>query len=245
MTNQDRQLGMASPITRRDFLNGVAIGIGGVLAAGGGGIRWRDTARAGHVEPVSTGAHRPARVACRVVRSAALDEGRRVLEDRAGSAGHARAVRPGGRRRRHQRPLGSSFLSQGQAGRAHPGARQPRRFRRPRQAQRVHTQRTHLHRLRRHAVDRQPGALQCRGQGAHRRIGHRRRALFEGARLGTLQVARPALGIVLRQGNLRRRSAGRRRRRATRRSSRRRRSATLSSATSSGCSPSASIRCPA
>ena len=34
MTKHDRQLGMGSPISRRDFLNGVAIGIGGTLAAG-------------------------------------------------------------------------------------------------------------------------------------------------------------------------------------------------------------------
>src|SRR6266436_8560750 len=29
---QDRELGMSCPITRRDFLNGVALGVGGVLA---------------------------------------------------------------------------------------------------------------------------------------------------------------------------------------------------------------------
>jgi spermidine dehydrogenase len=34
MTKTDRQLGMDAPITRRDFLNGVALGIGGTLAAG-------------------------------------------------------------------------------------------------------------------------------------------------------------------------------------------------------------------
>jgi spermidine dehydrogenase len=34
MTRTDRQLGMDSAITRRDFLNGVALGIGGTLAAG-------------------------------------------------------------------------------------------------------------------------------------------------------------------------------------------------------------------
>lgn len=36
MTNHDRRLGMGSAITRRDFLNGVALGIGGVLATGQG-----------------------------------------------------------------------------------------------------------------------------------------------------------------------------------------------------------------
>jgi spermidine dehydrogenase len=32
MNNDDRRLGMGSPITRRDFLNGVAVGIGGAMA---------------------------------------------------------------------------------------------------------------------------------------------------------------------------------------------------------------------
>ena len=34
MTEHDRQIGMGSPISRRDFLNGVAIGVGGTIAAG-------------------------------------------------------------------------------------------------------------------------------------------------------------------------------------------------------------------
>ena len=34
MTEHDRQLGMASAISRRDFLNGVAVGVGGVVVAG-------------------------------------------------------------------------------------------------------------------------------------------------------------------------------------------------------------------
>lgn len=34
MSNHDRQLGMGSAISRRDFLNGVAIGVGGSMAAG-------------------------------------------------------------------------------------------------------------------------------------------------------------------------------------------------------------------
>jgi spermidine dehydrogenase len=36
MTKHDRQLGMGAPITRRDFLNGVAVGIGGALVGGRG-----------------------------------------------------------------------------------------------------------------------------------------------------------------------------------------------------------------
>src|SRR5262245_44143317 len=34
MTEHDRQLGMRSPISRRDFLNGVAVGVGGTVGAG-------------------------------------------------------------------------------------------------------------------------------------------------------------------------------------------------------------------
>ena len=40
MTRSDRQLGMDSPITRRDFLNGVALGVTGFgIRASGFGIR--------------------------------------------------------------------------------------------------------------------------------------------------------------------------------------------------------------
>ena len=35
MTNDDRRLGMSAPITRRDFLNGIAFGIGGAMASRG------------------------------------------------------------------------------------------------------------------------------------------------------------------------------------------------------------------
>ncbi|MGE3888327.1 MAG: NAD(P)-binding protein [Vicinamibacterales bacterium] len=34
MSTNDRQLGMGAPITRRDFLNGLALGVGGAMAAG-------------------------------------------------------------------------------------------------------------------------------------------------------------------------------------------------------------------
>src|SRR5262245_52609115 len=34
MTNADRELGMDRAITRRDFLNGVSVAIGGAMAAG-------------------------------------------------------------------------------------------------------------------------------------------------------------------------------------------------------------------
>ena len=57
--------------------------------------------------------------------------------------GHGRKLRPRGGRRRHQRPDGRALLPRA-AARPHPGPRQPRRLRRPRQAQRVHPQRPHL-----------------------------------------------------------------------------------------------------
>lgn len=40
MTNQDRQLGMGAPIFRRDFLNGVAVGVGGAMATGWANPDW-------------------------------------------------------------------------------------------------------------------------------------------------------------------------------------------------------------
>ena len=71
-------------------------------------------------------------------------------------------------------------------------ARQPRRLRRPRQAQRVHAQRPHLDRLRRHAVDRQPGAvLGRRRKGLIADLGIDVAALRAGARRRAVQVARP------------------------------------------------------
>ena len=68
------------------------------------------------------------------------------------------------------------FFRAARARRAHPDPRQPRRLRRPRQAQRVHLRRADLHRLRWHPVDRQPGAVRGDRQGADRRPRHRRLA---------------------------------------------------------------------
>ena len=211
MTRTDRQLGMGSPITRRDFLNGVALGIGGTLAAG-----WLSPDLETLLAQGQAGAYPPALTGLRGSHAGSFEAFHSMRDgafwkSAAAAAGHRGGVRPRGGRRRHQRPGGRARLPQGAARRARPGPRQPRRLRRPRQAQRVHARRPHLHRLRRHAVDRQPRALQPGGQGPHLRAGHRGRALFEGARLEPLQVARPAPGVLLRQGNLRHRSpAGRR-----------------------------------
>ena len=75
MTNHDRELGMGSPISRRDFLNGVAVGIGGSLAAGRISPDLDVLLAQGAGRCVSPRAHRPARFARRVVRSASLDAG--------------------------------------------------------------------------------------------------------------------------------------------------------------------------
>ena len=61
-------------------------------------------------------------------------------------------LRPRRGRRRHQRAFGGVVLPARQAVRPHPHPRQPRRFRRPRQAQRVHARWPPHHRLRRQPV---------------------------------------------------------------------------------------------
>ena len=78
------------------------------------------------------------------------------------------ALRSGRGRRRHQRACGRMVLPprRGAAG-AHPHSRQSRRFRRPRQAQRVHARWPSRHRLWRQPVDRlariHGGAMPARG----------------------------------------------------------------------------------
>jgi spermidine dehydrogenase len=44
MSSTDRQLGMGAAITRRDFLNGVAVGVGGAIVSGGIGAAPGDVA---------------------------------------------------------------------------------------------------------------------------------------------------------------------------------------------------------
>ena len=74
---------MDSPITRRDFLNGVALGIGGTTRGGMAFAGSRNPPRPGPgraYPPALTGI---ARIARRIVRSVPLDARRRVLEERA------------------------------------------------------------------------------------------------------------------------------------------------------------------
>ena len=126
------------------------------------------------------------------------------------AGGHGRGMRPGGRRR------GISGLASLLPRQARPDARillldNHDDFGGHAKRNEFTHDGLHLHRLRRHAVDRQPGAAQHRREGARHRTRHRCRRLREGPRRGTLQVARAAVRHLLRQGDLRPRPAGRRR----------------------------------
>ncbi len=106
--------------------------------------------------PLSARAHRIARPARRLVRDRAR-AGARARSLCARPAAGRGALRPGRRRRRHQRAGRRLVLSpRRRTVGAHPPARQPRRLRRPRQAQRVHARWPPADRLRRQRVDRFP-----------------------------------------------------------------------------------------
>ena len=164
---------MGSPITRRDFLNGAAIGIGSAFAGAWLGDPDRSCWRKVRAAPVPAGADGPARIARR-------DRSRRSTRMRDGSPSGRRRGSPTGHREDYDLVVVGAGISGLAAAhffrKARPDARilrarQPRRLRRPRQAQRVRPQRTHLDRLRRHAVDRQPRALQRRRQGLIEELG--------------------------------------------------------------------------
>ncbi len=113
--------------------------------------------------------------------------GRDRLTHRAG-----RALRPGGDRRRHQRPGGGLLLPTGTQGRAHPDRRSARRLRRSRPAHRVHgVERTQADRPRRVAGAGRSGQLQPAGD---RHAGSGGRAVRE-----VLPLLRP--GPVRRHGH--------------------------------------------
>ena len=96
-----------------------------------------------------------------------------VSDRRAADRGELRSRRG---RRRHQRACGGVVLPARRAERAHPDPRQSRRFRRPRQAQRVHARWPPHHRLWRQPVDAiAEDALQRGRQGAAARSRRRRR----------------------------------------------------------------------
>ncbi len=208
---RDRDLGLGRPITRRDFLNGVALTVGGSLipaemaAALAFDLPPGAQQKAGYYPPILTGlrgSHEG------VVRSGPPGEGRHLLEGRGRARVGRRDLRPRGGGRRPQRArLGLPLPQGGRAGGPHPRARQPRRLRRPRQAQRVPPGRAHAPRPRRHLRDRQPGALQPVRQGLHPRPGHRRVQVGHRQRPQALRVPGHGPGRLLRQGDLRPRRA--------------------------------------
>ena len=122
-------------VTRRDFLNGARVAIGASLVT-----PWAQAARRGPGSGsrlLPAGQDRPARHPRRRLGDHARPG---VRPDLAGRRARG-AVRPRGGRRGHQRAGRGALLPPAQAGRPHPGPRQPRRLRRPREAQRVHDRR--------------------------------------------------------------------------------------------------------
>ena len=215
----DRDLGMDRPITRRDFLNGVAIGVGGALSgrmlAGIPGIDAM-LAAAGLAQD-SPGYYPPALTGMRGSHDGSYDVSHALRDGKfwttAGQpVSHGRDLRSGRRRRRHQRPGGGVFLSRAHAVRAHPDPRQPRRLRRARQAERVPARRPAVDRERRHRQHRVALSVQQGSAQPDARAGSRSgRALRRGrSRRRPFGLPGSAERDVLRQGDLRRRSSRRR-----------------------------------
>ncbi len=169
MSNRrDRDLGMHRPITRRDFIGGVAVGLGGAAWAAGCGPGEPPLPPDPGFERAA-GYYPPAQVGLRGSHDGSFEAAHRLKDGRMSLDGavdvretYDLVVVGGG-----ISGLAAAHYFRQQAGAVGPGAgaRQPRRLRRPRQAQRVRARRPHLHRLRRHAVDRQPGALLGHRQG--------------------------------------------------------------------------------
>ena len=163
--DRDRELGMDREITRRDFLDGVAVTVGGP-GAGRCRIRTAGRLRIGRqadaadatAGELSARSHGPAGPNGRRASRPAHAPGRQLL----GAAGSPRdtgesydlVVVGGG----ISGLAAAYFYSRQNPERPHPGARQPRRLRRPRAAKRVHARgqriRPPADRLRRHGVDR-------------------------------------------------------------------------------------------
>ena len=137
-------------------------------------------------------------------------EGRRFRIRRRADRGALRSRRG---RRRHQRACrrpGSTGAQQ--AAGAHPHPRQSRRFRRPRQAQRVHARRPPHHRLRRQPVVAVAQfALRSGREGPAARARRRHQAVRDRVRARALSVARAVARHVLRARGVRPRRAGDRR----------------------------------
>ena len=144
---------MKGKITRRDFLNGTQVAIGASLLS-----PWTEVFGAEASEFQLGGRLLPAR------KDGSSRKPRRFMGDHAFAGNRndvaescARGrIRSRGRWWWYQRPCRGTFLPQGASRGPGPHPRQPRRFRRPRQAQRVPSERRDAHRLRRHGVHRHP-----------------------------------------------------------------------------------------
>ena len=200
MTDHDRHLGMGSSITRRDFINGVAIGAGGALAAGSLSPDLEALLAQGSpaYPPALTGlrgSHAGSFEAFHAMKDGAFWKDAPVPRDTgeqydlvvvgAGISGLAaahyfRKARPDAR----VLVLDNHDDFGGHAKR--------NEF--------THNGRTYIGYGGTQSID-SPAPVQRGGEGAHRRTGHRRRAVSEGARRGPLHVARPAPGVLLRQGD--------------------------------------------
>ena len=100
--NRDRELGMTCPITRRDFLNGVAIAAGGVMTL----PAWMEAMADAEFAPEKArGITRPRSRACAAIMMALTPTliafAMASLGTRWAPRKNGRNLRPGGRGRRH------------------------------------------------------------------------------------------------------------------------------------------------
>jgi len=208
---RDQELGMHTRITRRDFLNGVALTIGAAIippemqAAAASDLQPQDVP--GYYPPAKTG----------------------LRGSHPGSFETMHSVRDGDFWNHAPRPVdtGESYdlviVGGGISGlaaahffrkAAGDGARvlileKPRRLRRPRQAQRISRRQSHLARLRRHLLHRKPRPIQPSCKSPYRRAWHRRSLVSQIRKQRSLPIPRPQAQNLFRQGNIWRRPLSR------------------------------------
>ena len=154
MAKTDRELGMDRPITRRDFLNGVSLTVGGALVSP---ARFDALTRAGQQPAAPSAAsdyYPPAKTGLRGSHPGSFEVAHGLRNGNKWGPGedtgevYDLVVVGGG-----MAGLSAAYYFKKAVGRERegPDSRQPRRLRRPRQAQRVHRRQPTADRLRRHA----------------------------------------------------------------------------------------------